>query len=497
MIAKAYSFALLGLEAIPIRVEVDISGGLPDLVMVGLPDTAVRESRERVRAAIQSAGFYWPVRRLLVNLAPAHIRKEGSGYDLAVAAGILKASGQLESVDLDDYVFAGELSIDGSVRPVRGILAMAASMAAMPHKAFAVSEENVGEALQVTDRVVPLRHLSQTAALRELCQQSAGRQTKWILPTADDDFHDLKADLVQVAGQNQARRALEIAAAGRHNILMTGPPGSGKSLLARCLPSLLPPLSEEEVLSVNRIYSAAGLLNKEKPWIRQRPFRCPHVNLTKTGMIGGGVPFQPGEISLAHCGILYVDEISEMSRPVLESLRQPAEERKITISKSWGTMELPADFQLIGTANPCYCGYSGDRRIACRCTAFEIKRYQNKISGPLMDRIDLRISVPRVEFDSLQFREVTPETSKQVRQRVDQAWQIRREREKKGSWDMQQLQRCLTPAAKDFLARVYDHRGMTARGYGHVLRLARTIGDLEGQEAITAEILAEAVQYRG
>lgn len=497
MIAKAYSCALLGLEAIPIGVEVGISGGLPDLVMVGLPDTAVRESRERVRAAIQSAGFHWPVRRMLVNLAPAHIRKEGSGYDLAVAAGILKASGQLESLDLEDYVFAGELSIDGSVRPIRGILAMAASMAAMPQKSFVVSEENLREAQYGTDRVVPLRHLSQTAALRELLQKLAGRQPERALPAAESDTHDLKEDLVQVAGQNQARRALEIAAAGRHNMLMTGPPGSGKSLLAQCLPTILPPLSDEEALSVNRIYSAAGLLTKDKPWIRQRPFRSPHINLTKTGMIGGGVPFQPGEISLAHCGILYLDEISEMSRPVLESLRQPAEERRIIISKSWGTLELPADFQLLGTANPCYCGYCGDRRIACRCTPYEIKRYQNKISGPLLDRIDLRIAVPRVDFDSLHLREGSTETSKQVRQRVVQAWQIRREREIQGPWDLQRLQRCLTSAAKDFMTRVYDDRGMTARGYSRLLRLARTIGDLEGQEAITAEILAEAVQYRG
>jgi len=278
---------------------------------------------------------------------------------------------------------------------------------------------------------------------------------------------------------------------------MTGPPGSGKSLLAQCLPTLLPPLSWEEAIAVNRIYSAAGLLSKERPWIRRRPFRSPHIHITRTGMIGGGVPFQPGEISLAQHGVLYLDEISEVSRTVLECLRQPAEEGRITLSRNWGTLELPADFQLVGTSNPCYCGYYGDSRIPCRCSAYEIKRYRNKLSGPMLDRIDLRISVPRVEGAELQWDEGLPETSAQVRQRVRKVWEIQRLRRQEGHWDLKGLLHALTPAARQALGQVYDRQGMTARGCSKLLRIARTIADLSGDDSITAETLAEAVHYRG
>lgn len=465
--------------------------------MVGLPDAAVRESKERVRAAIGNSGFQWPCRRILVNLAPAHIRKEGSGYDLAMAAGILKASGQLEYVALEDYVFAAELSIDGSVKPIRGILPIAMGMEAWPQKMLVISEENHREALHGTDRVVPIHHLGQAAELKSMPKQKHDTPELASAKMDEDSAQESRPDLFMVAGQQQARRALEIAAAGRHNLLMTGPPGSGKSLLAQCLPTLLPPLSEEEALAVNRIYSAAGLLSKERPWIRRRPFRSPHIHMTRAGMIGGGIPFQPGEISLAQHGVLYLDEISEMSRTVLECLRQPAEEGRITLSRNWGTLELPADFQLVGTSNPCYCGYYGDSRIPCRCASYEVNRYQNKLSGPMLDRLDLRISVPRVEGAEFQWGEGLPETSAQVRQRVQTVWEIQRTRRQKGLWDIQPLLRSLTSAARQYLGQVYDQQGMTARGYSKLLRIARTIADLGGEEAITAEALAEAVHYRG
>ncbi len=497
MIAKAFSCALLGLEAVPIQVEVGILRGLPDLIMVGLPDTAVRESKERVRAAIGNAGFQWPCRRILVNLAPAHIRKEGSGFDLAVAAGILKASGQLEHAELEDYVFAAELSIDGSVKPIRGILPIAMGMAAWPQKTLVISEGNLQEALYGTERVAPIHHLSQTAELKALLKAKGCNREIAEARTDEDVTEEHHPDLFLVAGQQQARRALEIAAAGRHNLLMTGPPGSGKSLLAQCLPTLLPPLSWEEAIAVNRIYSAAGLLSKERPWIRRRPFRSPHIHITRTGMIGGGVPFQPGEISLAQHGVLYLDEISEVSRTVLECLRQPAEEGRITLSRNWGTLELPADFQLVGTSNPCYCGYYGDSRIPCRCSAYEINRYRNKLSGPMLDRIDLRISVPRVEGAELQWDEGLLETSAQVRQRVRKVWEIQRLRRQEGHWDLKGLLHALTPAARQALGQVYDRQGMTARGCSKLLRIARTIADLSGDDSITAETLAEAVHYRG
>jgi len=491
MIAKSYSCALLGLEPMPIHVEIGLTGGLPDLVMVGLPDTAVRESRERVRSAIVRSGFSWPKRRILVNLAPAHLRKAGSGYDLAVAVGILKASGQLD-ISLADYVFVGELSIDGLVRPIRGILAMALAMRSWPQKTLVVAEENLAEARRGTSRVIALQHLSQT---KDLYRMKEGKESD-LSPavTADEGF---PADMQDVVGQYQARRALEIAACGRHNLLLTGPPGSGKSLLARCLPSILPPLTEPEALEINQIYSVAGLLNDRRSWICRRPFRSPHARITKAGMFGGGWPFKPGEISLAHKGILYLDEMPEFNRSVLEGLRQPLEEGVVTVSQSWGSIAVPADFQLIGSANPCYCGYYGDGFKDCTCTGHQLKQYKNKLSGPLIDRIDMLVQVPRADLSRFMENHNLPESSAQVRERVRRVWAMQQERKKNARNELRLLQQSLTGDAKALLQGIYQENGLTARGYKKVLQLARTISDMENEEMITEAAIAEALQFRG
>jgi magnesium chelatase family protein len=513
MIAKAYSCALMGLQPVQIQVEVGMTGGLPDLVMVGLPDAAVRESRERVRSAIYNAGFSWPKRRVLVNLAPAHLRKAGSGYDLAVAVAVLKASGQLDSLCLENYMFAGELSLDGFIRPIRGILAMALAMGQWPQKTLVVAKENQPEARRGTDHVLALRHISQLAKLNEIRAQKGKDKAKSIggqeiyaqeiyghhavCLQASSKGPVYPADLQEVIGQTQARRALEIAACGRHNLLLTGPPGSGKSLLARCLPSILPPLSEAEALEINQIYSVAGLLTERQPWIDQRPFRSPHLRITRAGMFGGGWPIKPGEISLAHKGVLYLDEIPEMNRGVLEGLRQPLEEGVVTLSQGWGSLCLPADFQLVGSANPCYCGFYGDGRQACRCTPYQLKQYHNKLSGPLLDRMDMRVQVPRVELDQFSSANALPECSAQVRDRVIRVRQLQADREKDPAWCLRVLQQELTPTARSFLQAMSEESHLSARGYTRVLQLARTIADMAGEEGISEAAVAEALQFRG
>jgi magnesium chelatase family protein len=364
-------------------------------------------------------------------------------------------------------------------------------MVQWPQKYLVVAGENQYEALKGTDRVIAVRHLSQIGELQlmPLAKKSpAADQVNQVEPAAHD--------MMEVCGQPQARHALEIAAAGRHSLLLVGPPGCGKSLLARCLPSIMPPLNEAEAIEVNKIYSVAGLLCDDHAWIANSPFRDPHVRVTRAGMLGGGSPFKPGEISLAHHGVLYLDEIPEMDRVVLESLRQPLEDGSITIRQAWGAYHLPADFQLVGSANPCYCGYYGDGKEPCRCTAHQLKQYRNKLSGPLLDRIAMQVLVPRVQLESLQGQDGIPEASATIRQRVCQVRAQQQAREKDGPWGISELHGCLTKAAINLLKQFDAAAQLTARSYTKVLKVARTIADLSGQDAISAEAVAEAFQFR-
>lgn len=516
MIAKVSAFTLQGLDAAPVEVEAGVYRGLPDLTVVGLPDAVLRESRERVRSAVVNSGYQWPARRMLVNLAPAHIRKEGSGLDLAVGVSLLKASGQLPWLNTEELVFAGELSLDGSLRSTRGILAAALSMDLWPDKALVVPADNREEALRGTGRVLALESLAQfrdmdtirrridEALKGRLKSDDAGGAEEVKKGAAPDRPGDRPAgaegdppvwDLSMVKGQYKAKRGLELAAAGGHHLLLLGPPGSGKSLLARCLQGILPPMRRDEMQEVNRVYSAAGLLSPDMPWIRRRPFRSPHAGVTKAGLLGGGVPFRPGEVSLAHRGVLFIDELPEMDRNCIESLRQPLEEGKIILSRAWGSVLLPARIQLVASANPCPCGYYGEYPPKCKCQDYEIRRYQNRFSGPLLDRLDMVIQVPRLQAEALADGREAGEDSGAVAARVARVWQKRQE-EDGGGADPEGLQRRMTAKGKAWALAAYEKNRLTARGYYRMLLLARTVADLNGEDAISAASLAEALEYR-
>ncbi|MEA4891458.1 MAG: ATP-binding protein [Peptococcaceae bacterium] len=533
MIAKVYSCTILGLQVSAVEVEAGVYGGLPEFLLVGLPDAAVRESRERVRAALVSSGYRWPARRLIVNLAPADLRKEGGGLDLAVAAGILTATEQLGQDGMEEYVFMGELSLDGSLRPTRGVLPAALSLAGVTRRFLVVPEENYAEACRGTVQVIPLAHLSQLRELtarkkavesgilgagpagklffgRDKAEGACGQEKDEAGDKEKEGARGRKegriksaeksagftADLTMVRGQLQARRALELAAAGNLSLMLLGPPGCGKSLLARCLPSILPPLDQEEALMVNRIYSSAGLLTPDKPWISERPFRSPHCGITKAGLLGGGQPFLPGEISLAQHGVLYLDELPELDKNVLESLRQPLEEGRITLRRAWGSVTMPASFQLVASANPCPCGFYGDGRVECRCSDFQLRRYRARLSGPLLDRLDMIVHVPRLGPELFQDREALPETSAAVAARVARVRQIQKARGPKAALTIKDLQDQLAGPAKKLAALAYEERLMTARGYYRLLLLSRTVSDLAEEEKISQASLAEALQYR-
>lgn len=503
MIAKTYGCTILGLKTSRVEVEAGIYGGLPEFLLVGLPDASVRESRERVRAAILSAGFRWPARRTIVNLAPADLRKEGGGLDLAVAAGLLAATGQLpQELALEDYIFIGELSLDGSVRATKGVLSAALSLGQDSRKRFlVVPAENYAEASCGSDRVIPLERLEQLSRLpwrKTAVLRKEGFFLK--LPREPEEEKtaasaEKTADLRMVRGQLQARRALELAACGGLSLLLIGPPGCGKSLLARCLPSILPPLEEEEALLVNRIYSSAGFLTASRPWISRRPFRSPHCTVTRAGLLGGGQPFFPGEISLAQHGVLYLDELPELDRNVLEGLRQPLEEGRITLRRAWGTVTMPASFQLVASANPCPCGFYGDGRVECRCSEYQLRRYRARLSGPLLDRMDMIVRLPRLGPELYERGDV-PESSAPVAARVLKAREFGKSLKLQIPWSLEALQKQLSPSASRLAAAAYEERRMTARGYYRLLKLSRTVGDLAGEEIIREEHLAEALHFR-
>jgi len=504
MLAKVSSCAVVGLDGEVVQVEVDISQGLPAFAIVGLPDTAVQEAKERVRSAVRNSGHDFPLKRITVNLAPADLRKEGPSYDLPIAVGILMASGQLPGPE-DSAVFLGELSLDGQLRHTNGVLPMVALARDRGFQAVYVPAGDANEAALIEGvQVVPVTTLGELAShLRDVQPIAPFVPTERRAETAVPTVHAV--DFCHISGQEHVKRALEVAAAGGHNVLMTGPPGAGKTLLTRAMPGILPAMTPEEALEVTKIYSIAGLLPQDTPMVQQRPFRAPHHTISHAGLVGGGRRPRPGEITLSHRGVLFLDELPEFPHSVLESIRQPMEDGVVTVSRAQGTVTFPANFMMVAAMNPCPCGFHGDPTKQCSCSPSTVTRYQHRISGPLLDRIDIFLDVPRVEYEKLT-DEVVAETSSELRARVEasRARQLLRFSESKlvcnaemGPVEVREFcQRVLEEEAGSLLRMAMNQLSLSARAFHRVLKLARTIADLGGSEAITAAHLAEALQYR-